>query len=266
MARLGIAQTGQTVRPPAIAVPKLGVAGRSCGRCGSLDIRPSKSRNALDILLACLLLSPFRCRTCRERFYRVWRPSLLHSPEPPIAPMLLIPARRGVLNIGTISPRLLEPAPLLPGQPEFRPIGVNAPLAVLERLLAEPRSHGGRRPGPILILESDLSIRKLLRRLLERRGYLTVEIAKVEDVSTELGDRHTGLLVIDVSAGGAHAADTLLALALTHPNLRILALSAEPLTPAAEISDRFLALPKPFPLDRFIDCVDGLLTRPAEHR
>lgn len=115
----------------------------------------------------------------------------------------------------------------------------------------------------MLILESDLSIRKLLRRLLERRGYLAVEVAHARDLNNELDNRLADLLVIDVSnpdASDNSAIDgpALLALARANPSLRILALSVEaPLH--NEIPNRVLTLPKPFSLDRFVDCVNRLL-------
>src|ERR1700733_8736005 len=115
MARVpSVAQTDPSFRPLATAARKLAVAGRCCANCGSLEIRPSYSRNALDVLLACLFLAPFRCRVCRGRFYRMWRPSLQRSPVPPVAPLLLMPARRRILAPDTISPRRIEPDPVPP--------------------------------------------------------------------------------------------------------------------------------------------------------
>jgi DNA-binding NtrC family response regulator len=115
-------------------------------------------------------------------------------------------------------------------------------------------------PGSIVILESDLSIRKLLRRLLERRGYFTVEIEQVDGLAGELRNRRADLLIVDVSATPETGVDAILALARVHPSLKILALSAETIN--SEIPDRLLVLPKPFPLDRFVDCVDRLLQQP----
>jgi two-component system phosphate regulon response regulator PhoB len=115
-------------------------------------------------------------------------------------------------------------------------------------------------PGAILILESDFSIRKLLCRLLERRGYSTVEIAKAEDLPGALRKLPADLVVMDVSVAGANGMQTLLALARVHPHLKMLALSAEPME-ASDIPGRLLALRKPFPLDSFVDCVDRLLHR-----
>ena len=110
----------------------------------------------------------------------------------------------------------------------------------------------------MLILEGDLSIRKLLRRLLERRGHFTVEIARTDSIASELRDRRPGLLVIDISEMPAVGLDALSEFTRAHPGLKILVLSVDPL-PDAEVPGRVLTLLKPFSLDRFVDCVDRLL-------
>jgi len=113
MARVpSFAQAEPAFRPLATVARKLAVTGRSCANCGSPEIRPSNRRNALDILLACVFLAPFRCRVCRGRFYRMWRPSLLRSPDPPVAPLLVMPARRRILTPDTLLPRRIEPEPV----------------------------------------------------------------------------------------------------------------------------------------------------------
>jgi CheY-like chemotaxis protein len=286
MARVpSVAQTEQTFRPLASAVRRLAVAGRCCASCGSLEIRPSNRRNALDILLACLFLAPFRCRVCRGRFYRMWRPSLQRSPDPPIAPLLVMPPRRQALNLDSVEPRRLEPEPVQPQrsqQPEIVPperkadviaaAPVESPDAKSEpapplsgvtpdRAAPAPAAPGAAAPGAILILENDLSIRKLLRRLLERRGYFIVEIAQADDLAGEMLDRRVDLLIVDVSTVET-GVEAVVKLARALPNLRLLALSAEPL-PENEIPERLLVLPKPFPLDSFVDGVDRLLQGPT---
>lgn len=272
-----VAPVGQTVRPLATTVRRLAFAGRSCAKCGSFDIRPSRTRNALDILLACVFLTPFRCRFCRGRFYRFWRSSLrssdLPSPPVPVAPLLIMPSRRGIPTVDPASPQRIEPQPLpaARNQPRVIPPARKAGTvtsAFIERLesgMRSPRPLPDTPPGAVLILESDLSIRKLLRRLLERRGYSAVEIAHVGDLKTELANGLADLLVIDVSDREGSDRQTmdmafLFALARTHPGLKILALSMDaPLH--NEIPKRLLTLPKPFSLDRFVDCVDRLLER-----
>lgn len=43
---------------------------QSCPNCGWAEARRSPRRGALDILLRVLFLAPYRCRSCRVRFYR----------------------------------------------------------------------------------------------------------------------------------------------------------------------------------------------------
>jgi len=40
-----------------------------CPRCGSTDIRGSQTPHMLDFLLNSFSLKPYRCRSCRKRFY-----------------------------------------------------------------------------------------------------------------------------------------------------------------------------------------------------
>jgi CheY-like chemotaxis protein len=120
------------------------------------------------------------------------------------------------------------------------------------------------RPRSILILESDLSIRKLLRRLLDRRGYFTYEVSGPGDLATELRERRVDLLVVDSALLGADGLEDALALVAVHPNLKILALSLESPDPIG-IPARCLALTKPFSLESFLESVDRLL-EPAVSR
>ena len=275
-----VAQTEQMFRPLS-TVRKLAIGGRCCVNCKSVEIRPSKTRNALDIVLACVLLVPFRCRVCRIRFYRVWRPGLHQTSEPPpVAPLYLISPRRKLLNLDSFQPQVSNP-PLVdshlvdshlvdPHPVDPHPVSVPPTVEAVE---AEepartesvpatpdfpPQPPPASAPGHILILENDLSIRKLLRRLLDRRGYSTVEISQAEDLASELRDRRADLLVIDVAAAGHAGLEAALGLARVHSSLKILVLSAESMKDY-EVPGRLLALPKPFPLESFVDCVDRLL-------
>lgn len=259
------APTEQTVRPSGTTARKLALAGRTCSNCGSYDIRPSTSRNALDILLACFFLSPFRCRECRERFYRFGRPSMFR-PEPPVAPLLVMPARRQAVNAEPILPPVIEPETLSPPRnsphrmPPGRKSGPARP-ALIERIeigMRSPQPLPSLPPGAILILAGDLSIRKLLRRLVERRGYQTIETAETGALAKEMERRPVDLLVVDVADAGVHGIQGVLELARAHPHLKVLALASEPLQ-ENQIPGRLLTLLKPFPLDRFMDCVDRLL-------
>ncbi len=46
----------------------------SCPKCGSQDVRPSHSEGVVSGLLGMLGRVPFRCRSCRARFYRAAPP------------------------------------------------------------------------------------------------------------------------------------------------------------------------------------------------
>jgi CheY-like chemotaxis protein len=255
-------QPQQPVRALTLVVRKLAVTGKSCALCGSPDIRPSNLRNATDIFMACLFLAPFRCRLCRGRFYRLWRPSLRQSTDSSGAPLQVIRGRRKRSEAEVVEPRHIQAQPVRP--PRIQPQLISSVMKAeviapgpVETPAAIPRRTG---PGAVLILQNDLSIRKLLRRLLERRGYFTVEIAQLEDLANELRDRHADLLIMDVAAGGPSGVQAAMELAAAHPHLKILAL-AEQALPDNEIPGRLQVLLKPFPLDSFVDRVDGLLQR-----
>src|SRR5271170_4788868 len=140
-------------------------AGRFCPTCGSVEVRPSRSRTFLDLVCACFLLAPFRCRVCRVRFYRVRRRSFEKPAGPPLAPVLVMP--RQILEIAPVEFHPMEPARTQPDPP---------PRHFVELLPIAAQPLHFTRPRSVLIVESDLAIRKLLRRLLDRRGYFTHEV------------------------------------------------------------------------------------------
>jgi len=47
---------------------------QSCPKCGSQDVRRSNSEGVMPALLRALGRWPFRCRSCRARFYRASPP------------------------------------------------------------------------------------------------------------------------------------------------------------------------------------------------
>jgi len=224
-------------RPLVRAVRRVADTATPCPWCGSDDVRRSIRRTFRDFSFAFLFLAPFRCRKCRARFFRVWRPDFKKPAEPPRAPVLVMP--RQVFEIDPVQPYPIEIVEEIEPPPMIPPV----------RLI---------RPRSILILESDLSIRKLLRRLLDRRGYFTCEVNQPEDLAAELRERRVDLLIVDPALLGANGLDAALALAGVHPHLKILALSLESPNPA-EIPARCLALTKPFSLESFLESVDRLL-------
>jgi len=218
-------------RPLVSAVRRVANTAASCPACGSADVRRSHRRGFYDVVFACFLLVPFRCRMCRARFLQLWRPAFRTPAEAPSSGFVIMP------------PRVLEMHPV-------------EPLRIANQPLRS------RRPRPILILENDPSIRRLLCRVLDRRGYFPHEVRVPEKLPEELRERRVDLLIVDASLLSANGPDALIALARAHPNLKILALSPE-FFAGAEISGRCLALAKPFSQESFIECVDRLLDPPA---
>jgi CheY-like chemotaxis protein len=227
-------------RPLIRAVGRVTLTGKSCPTCGSSEIRRSMRQWALDFVLAFLFLVPFRCRVCRARFYRFWRP----------VPVLIMP--RHILEMEMSEPDVAASELIEPAHSE------RAPLRLVD---PRPRAAEPVRPASprsILILESDLSIRKLLRRLLERRGYFIHEVMQSGDLAAELRERRVDLLIVDVLLMGAGGLEAAFGLAGPHPNLKILALSTESLN-GAKVAERCSTLRKPFSLESFLACVERLL-------
>jgi CheY-like chemotaxis protein len=152
-------------------------------------------------------------------------------------------------NVSETSELLAQPHPVIRPKPQSTEIPELSPQPIHLRT-----------PGPILILEDDLSIRNLIGRLLERRGYLIVEIERAQDLAIELRERSAELLVIDVST--TKGVETAIELARAYPNFKILAITAKTLDDH-EIPGRLEALPKPVVLDRLVDSVDRLMDRSA---
>jgi CheY-like chemotaxis protein len=232
--------------------------GVSCPTCGSDDFRRSLRRTFLDAALACCFIAPFRCRACRARFYYwLWCPAFNEPPQPFHVPVFIMP--RQIFEIHPVDAHPAEPDSAEPNFAEPRrtpPERLLPPLVELPLTAAQPVRF--IRLRSILILENDPSIRKLLRRLLHRRGYFTHEVLQPEDIPAELRERRVDLLIIDASLMGANGLDAALALASVHPNLKILKLSVDSLD-VAEIPGRCSALTKPFSSETFLESVDRLL-------
>lgn len=232
------AQTELTAPPAKALVRTLSVAGNSCVQCGSGEIRPSTHRNALDALLACVFLTPFRCRSCHARFYRVWRPVVRRPPDAARAPLLVMPARQMAPEIEVpVKPQQSEPVRL-------KEISAPAPIPFV-------RPVSSQEPAVVLIQASDLSIGKLLRRLLERRGYTVIETAAEEKMD------QVSLLVADLSADVPRFADVD-AIAQAQPALKVLLLVGDT-GENSTLPERYVTLQKPFALDTFVETVERLL-------
>lgn len=130
-----------------------------------------------------------------------------------------------------------EPAPL-------KETAAPAPIAVMRPLAPQPATT-------VLIHASDVSIRKLLRRLLERRGHAVIETAAGETMDA------VSLVVADLTADAPTRVE-LDAIAEAQPAVKVLLLVSDTGL-ASTLPERVVMLQKPFALDTFVDTVDRLL-------
>jgi DNA-binding NtrC family response regulator len=119
----------------------------------------------------------------------------------------------------------------------------------------------------ILVIDDDLAIGTLLCEALELRGYRTVRavtVQEAEEALQRLGAARIGLVVTDIHlTRGSHAQegyDLYQRWTALHPTLPFLLMSGEPSSqnlPAVRRGAVRL-LPKPFPINTFLDAVQAL--------
>jgi CheY-like chemotaxis protein len=169
---------------------------RICPRCGRNDVRQSGRRGVGDGLMGLIGLAPFRCRACRNRFFR-------------------FPAGNGH-EVGPAAEVLVEPISVQPVsiQPAgSRPVPEEHPLAKI------PTAYS------ILIVSRDPAIRNLLCKLLTQPAYHTHQLAETAQIPAELQARKVDLLVTDLELPEQQELKAVTALRSKYPRLRIIALS-----------------------------------------
>jgi CheY-like chemotaxis protein len=132
----------------------------SCPKCGWSRVRRSERSGVLDKAAGLLFLVPLRCRTCRLRFYRPW-----------------FIARRA-----------------LPVIERAIPMAAPVPSSVFVSSLVPATAIRPR----ILLLDDDPSLRKLLRRLLDKEGYEVREASDSDAALAELRGTKIDLAVVNL--------------------------------------------------------------------
>lgn len=186
-----------------------------CPNCGWSNIRSSKEAGFVDRAAKLVLFAPLRCRKCRLRFYRPWFVAKRASP--------IVTAHRHAVLASAEVPNVRPPTP--------------APIA--------PRRI-------ILLLDEDPALRKLFRRLLDKRGYEVREVIDTRSALAELREPGIILAIVNpISSDDGEAAARMLRRA--NPKLMIIVLSETRAFP--EKSERLLILPKPSSVFAVIDAV-----------
>jgi len=185
----------------------------------------------MDGVLACVFLAPFRCRSCRARFYR-------------------------------FSTRMRIDFTLVP-YGEVRSSGIPRILDVAEEAPPEaPLPQPVEAAPSILIVESDLAIRKLLHRVLGREGYRVHGLANLDKLWPELRSQPVQLLVTDLDVAPQLGLDTIAALRIVYPDLKIIVVSgywAAEFPQPRGVFESSIVLPKPLRTALLIDTVRQLL-------
>jgi CheY-like chemotaxis protein len=204
-----------------------------CPHCGWSNVRPSSRRGLLDSVLAIMFLTPFRCRNCRHRFFRFSVPGETKAVAGPPAP-----AARPV--------KVERPA-----------ISILPPPVAVKEIAKEQTVVPAAAPS-ILVADSDPSIRKLLRRVLERQGYAVHELPTPDNIASELRVNPVDLLITDLGLPRQEAAEAVPVLRAEYPNLKIILLSgylSSDTRQSNQIHGALAVLPKPFPTELLLESV-----------
>lgn len=180
--------------------------------------------------MALIGLAPYRCRACRNRFYRI-----------PIGNSVKLEAEEPVI-VHSVSQ---EPAhPPRPWPPSEHPL-VYIPIAY-----------------SILIVSRDPAIRKLLCKLLAQPAYHTHQLAETAQLASELQARKVDLLITDLELPEQQGLENVAALRSIYPKLKIIALSG--LCVAGVPGS--IVLPKPFRREVLLESVQNALAEAADTR
>jgi CheY-like chemotaxis protein len=211
---------------------------RICPRCGRNDVRQSGRHSVGDMIMGCFGLAPYRCRACRNRFFRMpfGDGSKRPDAEPVVFPEVVVPP------VG-ISPASAQRSSRPRAAPEH-------PLALI------PTAYS------ILIVSRDPAIRKLMCKLLSRPAYHTHQLGDVGRLPSELQTRKVDLLIVDLDEPEQERLEAVATLRSNYPNVRIIALSALPVSsvPGSTV------LTKPFRRDLLLASVEEALVEAADNR
>ena len=201
---------------------------RICPRCGRNDVRQSVRRGAGDRIMACFGLTPYRCRACRNRFFRF-----------PLA------SGNGAQPVVDISEAIVPAVTIT-----VQPVLPDSPLTYI------PVAYS------LLIVSRDPAIRKLLCKLLARPEYHTHQLADASQIPSELRARKVDLVIIDLDLPEQQELEAVAELRRKHASFSVIALSGLRIAgvPGA------IVLPKPFRRELLLESVQSALVDAVETR
>src|ERR1700683_2126908 len=197
-----------------------------CPKCGWSNIRSSEPVGLLDWAAKFAGLSPLRCRSCRLRFYRPWFLAKRASP--------LVTARRS----NSASAVASRDTRVSVTSQEANPVSVFP-------------------QGAILLLDDDSASRKLLRRLLDREGYMVREASDSSAALAELRGAEMDLAIVNLN--GHEYKTVVRTLRSAHPDLIVVVLSET--VSSEEKSEKMVILPKPSQALAFLQNIRHLMSQ-----
>ena len=117
---------------------------------------------------------------------------------------------------------------------------------------------------PLLLVEDDESLRRIVARHLRGRGYDVVDVASAEDAVGALdGGIRPSLVLLDLNLPGDTGWDLLRGPALTDAGSPPVVIASATTVNPRRLEEFRVAgyLPKPFPLDTLVDTVERLLRK-----
>ncbi len=127
----------------------------------------------------------------------------------------------------------------------------------------------GAQAEPILLVEDDPTLARLLAHDLEAHGYRVTTVGSLEDAERELrSGLSPALVLLDINLPGDSGWGLLRGgLLSTGPPVQVLVMSAMPISPV-RLREFGVAgyLPKPFPLATLVSTVDRLLQKESVTR
>jgi CheY-like chemotaxis protein len=217
------------------------MSSRICPRCGRDDVRQSGRHSVGDMIMGCFGLAPYRCRACRNRFFRM--PFGNGSKRPGAEPVVFPEVVVAPVAISSASARRSSRPPGPWAAPEH-------PLALI------PTAYS------ILIVSRDPAIRKLMCKLLSRPAYHTHQLGDVGRLPSELQTRKVDLLIVDLDEPEQERLEAVATLRSNFPNVRVIALSALPVSSVPGS----MVLTKPFRRDLLLASVEEALVEAADNR
>jgi DNA-binding response OmpR family regulator len=116
--------------------------------------------------------------------------------------------------------------------------------------------------GPLLLVEDDESLRRIVARHLRASGYAVTDVVSAEDAERAMGDGlRPSLVLLDLNLPGDTGWDLLRGPALAAAGSPPVVIASATTVNPRRLADFRVAgyLPKPFPLDTLVSTIERLL-------